>query len=321
MLSAQRITAIGTSAGGFMNESWKKYMKMGLIHFMAYPQVIRGEGPILETLEKIVYDEFFDAVEITHIKDPSVREKTGKLLASGKLTVAYGGQPVLMTNKLNLNSFDAGERQKALDRCKAAVDEAYELSAVGIGFLSGADPGPEKRGEATELLLDSLDQLCSYTATKGGMRVALETFDREIDKKVVIGPHKEAVALSARLRKKHANFGLMVDLSHFPLQFESTREALLTSKEHIIHAHMGNCVVKDKNNPGYGDLHPRFGFPGGETDVAELTEFLRVLLEIGYLNKETPRILSFEVKPMTDETSELVIANAKRTFLQAWERI
>ena len=32
-----------------MQESMYKFMKVGLIHFMAYPQVMRGEGPILET--------------------------------------------------------------------------------------------------------------------------------------------------------------------------------------------------------------------------------------------------------------------------------
>ncbi len=33
-----------------MNESIHKYMKVGLIHFMAYPNCIKGEGPIEETL-------------------------------------------------------------------------------------------------------------------------------------------------------------------------------------------------------------------------------------------------------------------------------
>jgi hypothetical protein len=55
--------------------------------------------------------------------------------------------------------------------------------------------------------------------------------------------------------------------------------------------------------------------------VAELAEYLKVLLEIGYLSKENRRILSFEVKPMADESSEVVIANAKRTFRQAWDLV
>ena len=35
-----------------MNESIHKYMKVGLIHFIAYPEVMKGEGPIEETLKR-----------------------------------------------------------------------------------------------------------------------------------------------------------------------------------------------------------------------------------------------------------------------------
>ena len=42
-----------------MNESIRKYMKVGLIHFMAYPTVIKGEGPIEESFRKIAMDDYF----------------------------------------------------------------------------------------------------------------------------------------------------------------------------------------------------------------------------------------------------------------------
>jgi sugar phosphate isomerase/epimerase len=296
-------------------------MKLGLIQFMAYPQVIKGEGPVLETLEKILSDEFFDAVEVTTMKDPGVREKARKMIACSKVTAAYGGQPVQLINKLDLNSFDAAERARVVGVCKSCVDEAYELGAVGVAFLSGPDPGPEMRAEAIDLLYDSLDRICAYATSKGSIKIALETFDQAIDKKALIGSNADAAKLSAHLRLKHPQFGLMLDLSHFPIQFESTRDALNVAKDHLIHAHMGNCIMKDKNQTGYGDAHPRFGIPGGENDVPELVEYLRALLDIGYLTKERRPILSFEVKPLPDETSEMVIANAKRTFLEAWDLV
>jgi sugar phosphate isomerase/epimerase len=304
-----------------MNESWKRYMKLGLIQFMAYPQVMKGEGPVLETLEKILCDEFFDVVEVTTMNDPAVRAKAGKMIAASKVTVTYGAQPVQLVNKLNLNSFDPEDRARVVGICNGCIDEAYELGAVGIGFLSGPDPGEAKRAEAMELLYDSLDKICCYAASRGKIKVALETFDGTVDKKALIGSNSDAAKLSARLRQKHPHFGLMLDLSHFPIQFESTRDALYAAKDHLIHAHMGNCILKDKNQPGYGDAHPRFGIPGGENDVPELAEYLKVLLEIGYLSKVKRPILSFEVKPLPDESSDIVIANAKRTFLEAWDSI
>jgi sugar phosphate isomerase/epimerase len=304
-----------------MNVSWKKYMKVGIVHFMAFPPVLKGEGPILESLEKVLTDDFFDVIEITTIKDKGVREKAKKMLASSKMTVTYGSQPVQLVNKLNLNSVDAVERAKALETCKACVDEAYEMGAIGVAFLSGADPGPEGRQQATDLLVDSFNQICGYASSKGTIKVVLETFDRDIDKKALIGPNSEGVSLSQRIRQKHSNFGLMLDLSHLPLQHETSEPALRIAKDHLVHAHMGNCVMRDKTHPAYGDNHPRFGVPGGENDVPQVVEYIRALMQIGYLNEKNPAILSFEVKPMADEASEIVIANAKRTLREAWELV
>ena len=304
-----------------MNVSWKKYMKVGLVHFMAYPQVLKGEGPVLEMLEKTLSDDFFDVIEITTVKDSSVRQKARQMLASSGMAVAYGGQPVQLVNKLNLNSFDSTERRNALEMCKACVDEAVEMGAVGVAFLSGPDPGQARRQEATDILADSLSQLCAHAASKGNIKVVLETFDRDIDKKALIGPNSEAATLSARIRRNHKNFGLMLDLSHFPLQHETPQQALYAAKDHLVHAHMGNCMMRDPKLAGYGDQHPRFGIPGGENGVPQLAEYLRVLMEIGYLSEKNPQILSFEVKPLGEESSGVVIANAKRALREAWHMV
>lgn len=113
----------------------------------------------------------------------------------------------------------------------------------------------------------------------------------------------------------------MVDLSHIPMLRETIEEAIIPIKDYIVHAHMGNCVIKDPKLPAYGDLHPRFGFPDSENDVEQLTEYLRVLRKIGFINEENPPIVSFEVKPFGDEDPDLVIANAKRVLNIAWSRV
>jgi len=78
--------------------------------------------------------------------------------------------------------------------------------------------------------------------------------------------------------------------------------------------------MEDPSDPVYGDKHPRFGYPGGENDVGELTEFLRVLFEIGYLVKDGTRRgeISFEVKPVGEEDPEVTVANSKRKLEDAW---
>jgi hypothetical protein len=39
-----------------MQDSLFKYMKVGLVHFMAYPATLKGEGPIVETIKKLVLE-------------------------------------------------------------------------------------------------------------------------------------------------------------------------------------------------------------------------------------------------------------------------
>ncbi len=304
-----------------MQESMYKFMKVGLIHFMAFPQVMKGEGPILETLQKIAEDDFFTAVEVSWINDAQVRQKAKKLLEVSHLTVAYGAQPRLLVKKLDLNSLDEAERRKAVNEVKAGVDEAYEIEAKGLAFLSGKDPGVDERKQALKLLISSIKEICGYAKSKGNLGIALEVFDRDIDKKCLIGPAKDARIVAEEVRREFDNFGLLVDLSHLPLLGETPKQAIMPVKDFLVHAHMGNCILKDKEHPGYGDEHPRFGIKGGENDVKELIEYLRVLLDIGFLNPENPPIVSFEVKPLADESSEVVIANAKRVLREAWARV
>jgi len=283
-------------------------MKVGLVHSMAYPETSKGEGPILKTLEEIAEDDFFTAVEVTHIKDTKVKEKAREVLQTAGLVVSYGAQPLLLSNNLDLNSPDENHRKKAVTKMKEGVDEAYEMD-----FFTAV--------EVTHIKDTKVNQICEYAKSKGEIKVILEIFDQTIDKKCLIGPTSYAREVAEKVKKEHSNFGLMVDLSHLPLLNETPTQAVVPIKDFLVHAHIGNCVLKDKNHPAYGDQHPRFGIPGGENGVDEVVAFLKVLLDVGFLNPENHPIVSFEVKPMVGETSKTVIANAKRTLREAWIRI
>lgn len=303
-----------------MNESLHKYMKVGLVHFMAFPTTIRGEGPILETIKKVAVDDYFTAIEITTVKDKDERLKVKKMLETSHMAVAYAGQPRLLTTGMNINDLNEENRLQALANMKEGIDEAYEIGAAGFGFLSGKYEEATKE-ESYQALVKSTKEMCAYAKSKGDLKIVIEVFDYDVDKKSLIGPASLALRYAKEIREEHAHFGLLVDLSHIPLIHETIEESIMPVKDYITHAHIGNCVVKSADMPAYGDVHPRFGFPGGENDVAEVTAFLRVLLEIGYLNTEKPPFLSFEIKPFGDEDGDVVIANAKRTLNEAWARV
>jgi len=306
-----------------MKDSLHDYMKVGIVHFMAYPFALSGEEPVADSIAEIVEDDFFDAIEVTRINDDAERRRVADILATSGATVGFGGQPYILKGKLNLNSPDEEERAHAIDILKGGIDQAYELGAGKFGFLSGPKPPADQRDQALELLADSIVQLGRYARSKGDLVLSLETFDDSTDKKAFIGTNRLACELAYEVRKAIPNFGLMVDLSHLPMQGENSRQALSVTKEFINHAHIGNCVIGDPSHPDYGDLHPYFGHPEGENNVPQVREFLRCLLDIGYLRPDAPErnIVAFEVQPLGGQRSRAVIADAKRVLREAWRTL
>lgn len=305
-----------------MKSSLHDYMKVGLIHFMAYPFAASGDGDIARTVEEIAVDDFFEAIEITRINDIDQRKSTKSIIDTAGMTIGFGAQPYILKGGLNLNSTDEQERSKAVEVLRGAVDQAYEMGARKFGFLSGPKPATG-RDEALELLADSITQIGRHAASKGDLILSLETFDDSTDKRALIGTNRLAVELSREVRKTVPDFGLMVDLSHLPMQGETIHEALSVTEEHINHAHIGSCVIRDPSDPAYGDLHPAFSHPKGECGVPEVREFLRGLLEIGYLSEDASErpVVSFEVQPLGGQATGPVVANAKRVLREAWRTL
>jgi len=298
------------------------FMKVGLIHFMAFPEIMKGEGPVVETLTQICSDPYFQAVEVTHVADAAARNEAIQVARDAGFAVAYGCQPVLLSQKLNLNHPEKAERAKALQAAKENIDEAYEWDAAGFAVLSGPDPGDDARDEGWNLLEDSIRQLCEYSAARGGMPVVLETFDRQpYGKNCLAGPTRESVASAQKVIADCPSFGLMLDLSHLPLLGENPDFTLTTAKPVLSHLHIGNCVMRHPDHPAYGDNHPVFGIEEGENDADSLAEFLREALKAGYTSKDNRRIVSFELKPYGDQTPADVIKNAKETLDEAWPKV
>ena len=301
-----------------MKDNWAPVVDLSIVHFMIYPETMGGSGPIVETISRILSDDFFSMIEVAHINDPTVRKEVAGLIDTAHARVAFGAQPSILRGKLDLNSFDPSKRKEAVDQLLPLIDEAKELGAKRFTVLSGPDPG-DKREEARRLLVDSLMTLCSYGKDRG-VSITLETFDRSVEKKSLLGPSEESLMVSKELRSKFPDFGLMYDMGHAPLLNEDPAKALRLLKDHLVHVHVGNCV-KTPGLPAYGDQHPRFGLSGGENDVSQLAYFVKALLDIGYIPstpQETSPVVGFELKPVPGEKSEMVIANGKRAWKKAW---
>lgn len=295
-----------------MKSAIQRYFRMGTIQWMSHPP---ARYPLLDSLKQFACDDYFDAIEITHIEDSETRRQAKRILEQSHMRVCYGAQPRLLGPKLNPNDLDEAGRKKAEAVLLDSIDEAEEMGARGIAFLAGKWR-EETKEQAFWQLVKTTQNVCAYAAEKK-MLVELEVFDFDMAKESLIGPAPLAQRFAAEMRARCNNFGLLVDLSHFPTTYETSRFVVQTLRPYITHLHIGNAVVK-KGCPAYGDEHPRFGFPNGANDVEALRDFFCVLRDEGFLREDDPMVLSFEVKPWEDEDGDIVIANTKRVINRAW---
>lgn len=293
-----------------MKESIHKYFQIGTIQWMSHPKY-----DVIDSIYKLATDDFFDAIEITQFKDEATKQQAKHILKQSHLKVCYGAQPRLLGPKLNPNHIDENERAKAEATLIEAIDEAESLGAKGIAFLAGHWEEDTKE-QAYNQLLKTTRNVCDYAATKN-MMVELEVFDYDMDKAVLIGPAPYAAKFAADMRSTNNNFGLLIDLSHFPTTYETSKFVVQTLKPYITHFHIGNAVVK-QGCEAYGDQHPRFGFENSANDVDELVDFFTVLKQEGFFNSKNPYVLSLEVKPWADEDAEIILTNTKRVIKRAW---
>jgi sugar phosphate isomerase/epimerase len=303
-----------------MTESMYGYMKVSTITNMSYPQTGSGDGPIAEVIEKLALDPYFTGVEVGMINDPKVRKRVAAILTQSGMAVGHAAHGRLFGPGLSLCDLDEEARGKAVAAVKEGIDQSYEIGASCIVFHSTSYK-EECREEAYQALVASTKELCRYAHSLGELKVLIEVFDYDMDKRCLIGPAKLAGQYARDITREFGNFGLVVDLSHLPCLRETPEEAIMPVKEYLVGVHIGNAVVEDPSLEAYGDNHPRFGFPHSAVGIEDICKFFRLLLDIGILNKENPPIVSFEIKPREYEDPDIVLANAKRYLNEAWARL
>jgi sugar phosphate isomerase/epimerase len=173
-----------------------------------------------------------------------------------------------------------------------------------------------------EQLVKSLCEIAAELKRHGDIPLVMETFDQlAYGKNCLIGPNRDAAAIAREVRKQFPSFGLMLDLSHLPLQGETPAQAWAVAGDYTTHAHIGNCVMETPGHPMNGDEHPPFGDPAGRNGVPELVEYLRVLKHAGYLREGGKKFLSFEVCVYGEWTQARAVQHCKETLDAAWAQV
>src|SRR5262245_24946062 len=117
-----------------MKDPWQPHLQLGIVHFMAFPECLSGDGPQFDTLAEICYDSFFDAVDVGPMNDAAQRRECAALLHDCQMTVTFACQPLQLQRGLNLNAADKAERQKAAEAILGLVDQAKELGATRLAL-------------------------------------------------------------------------------------------------------------------------------------------------------------------------------------------
>ncbi|MCB6201221.1 sugar phosphate isomerase/epimerase family protein [Extibacter muris] len=290
-----------------------KNMKIGTVFEVAFPNCQRTPGYYLKCLQRMIDDSFYEALEVTHISDSELREETSKILKDSGMTIAYCAQPVILQNKLNLNDPERAGREQALLRMKECIDEACALGAESLSFLAGRFE-EHAVDKSLEYLVESVRRMCSYAQNR--LQIEIELFDYDIEKRSLIGPSERAVELARIIRKDYDNFWLLPDLSHIPQQHETIEKMLGNLLPYMRRTHIGNCVL-EADSPLYGDCHPPFTYPGSCIGEMELSTYMGILTEAGFLNEFDRPMVSYEINPLSDAEIENVLADNKKMLMQA----
>jgi sugar phosphate isomerase/epimerase len=311
-----------------MTETWRQSMDLGLVHFMAWPTANSDLDQLVASLTALAHDEFFDVMEVRRSDLPGAHDQIRAIAQQSGMKIGVGAQPCLLGAKLSLNDLDPAGRQAAVDEVNRSIDASYELGARICACLSGprADNDDDNR-RMMDAMVDSCIQICRYAQSQAGdgdpVWLSVEQFDTTVEKRCLIGSSVETAELAERVRAEVGNFGITADLSHVPILHEDVHDLVSTLAPYIIHLHAGNAVAEE-GLEAYGDAHPRFDFPGSANGAAELQEYINTLIYAGVFENEVPTekmVFTFEVKPVGSESTDLILAHTKRTFLRAWAEL
>lgn len=272
----------------------------GINHMFLYPKSIVDQKVHTDTLKKLAASADLDALDAWVWRGDASKEEIKILRDSGKM-INYNigdrfGEEISLPS-----SADVAQRERAYDLMMREIGYALEIGSKKIIFGSGPDV-PEDREGAKERFFEHIAKVMNQLPKD--VEFSFEPTDRDIDKYFLFGPLDETVSFIKEMRQNvNPNIGLLLDMCHIPLVHESLDTAVAKGIEVLNHIHLGNCVISNPQNPYRGDKHPPFGYADSEYNEDDCLEFIRILQQAGYFDKENTTI-SFEMRPYENVSSE-----------------
>lgn len=297
----------------------REYAKLGLVHHLLYPEC--GDDPRAHTDTLLAFTKRTDieTFDCCLPYDQGYRQLLiPEILKCGKtVCFAIHFYPLRRLPLAAVSPVNYAQTWMIID------DMIEQAAAIGAkGFIFGA--GTPSFHDASPEDFAAFDRFCNELCIKlkpHNITAMLEPFDMDIDKKFLYGPIDDCVKLAKRISDRHNNFVFELDVAHLPLMREDFTTAIKRTAPYLKRVHLGNCILKDKNNPRWGDTHPPIGFAGGEIDMPELTVILRSLLECGYLDKNNRGNLLVEMTPFPGKSVDYTVKDNFSRLEKAWSEV
>jgi sugar phosphate isomerase/epimerase len=299
------------------NMNYKTYIKLGVNHHLLYVDTVSDPAKHEESLKDLIKDDRFEVLDLWIHNTEPFRSRVASLIKQCGKTIIYNIGTREGQKPVNPGSSLPEDRLYTLKVLKQELDMAVEAGASKVVLNSGQNH-PEDREKAIDNLASVLVELCNYVPRD--MLIMIEPTDWDVDKRKLIGSSKEAVSLAKRIHEKGCgNFSSMVDMGHLPLMHETIETGMKDGAGYIGHIHLGNCIMKDRNHPMFGDRHVALGMEHSEYDVKDLAYLIKLGLETGYFSEKSPGTASFEMRPITGTSPKDSLDTYYLMFLEAWE--
>lgn len=283
---------------------------VSIVTFMAFPELLKSDEGAGGKIARLARDPFFDMLEVAPMREEEWTTLLKEVERTGRgIKFAAGLQPDILVRKYNPSSLDEDERARARDVLLAGTRQAGERGFKAVAFCSGPNVPEGKVGESLKSFGRTVEEVAEL-ASKHGLKVFIETFDTDKDKKRLIGSLDMAVKFVEGVRDRYENVLIMWDLSHGPLLNEKP-EVLKSYPDLIGHVHIGCAKAV---NGSLFDWHPGFHRPGSVNDEEDVAELLVVLMDIGYKGA-----VGFEVKPEEGQSPLEVVHSAKSVLYTAFQ--
>jgi sugar phosphate isomerase/epimerase len=298
----------------------RDYARIGIVHHLLYPKCTMDADDHVRTLTDFIKRNDIETFDCCLPYGKARRDALIPLIRDcGKVNITFATH-LYPARSISFASVSPSDQEQARMIVSDMIDMAIAIGATGFIFPSGG-PSP---GDATEKNHAAFADFCKWLCQKLSTHdivALLEPFDMTIDKKFLYGPTQKCVELIQSLEPEIKNLAIELDVAHLPLMGEPFAQAIKTSAPYLKRIHIGNCVMQDKTNPLYGDMHPPVGIPGGEIDVPQLVGILRCLLDVGFLNQENRGDLILEMTPWPGKSADKTVADTFTRLEDAWSRI